>query len=146
MVERLNFPPESLVLLGILRVLVAAFDRLARPVKHFLTVVDERNDLGIGFVSACENIDISGAMGCLFVTIIGCIAKFEWSLIIERIQTRMRWRRLEGLPLGRAPLAIEREALGLGPVDKYSDHCYVCQNLGDCELAGPPGSSRDVHG
>jgi DNA invertase Pin-like site-specific DNA recombinase len=92
-------------------VLVAAFDRVARSVKHFLTVVDELNDLGIEFISARENIDTSGAMGRMFVTIIGCIAELERSLIIERIKAGMRRRRLEGLPMGRAPLAIDREAL-----------------------------------
>jgi len=92
-------------------VLVAAFDRVARSVKHFLTVVDELNDLGIEFVSARENIDTSGAMGRMFVTIIGCIAELERSLIVERIKAGMRRRRLEGLPMGRAPLAIDRGAL-----------------------------------
>jgi DNA invertase Pin-like site-specific DNA recombinase len=92
-------------------VLVAAFDRVARSVKHFLTLVDELSDLGIEFVSARENIDTSGAMGRMFVTIIGCIAELERSLIIERIKAGMRRRRLEGLPMGRAPLAIDREAL-----------------------------------
>ncbi len=92
-------------------VLVAAFDRVARSVKHFLMVVDELNDLGVEFVSARENIDTSGAMGRMFVTIIGCIAELERSLIVERIKAGMRRRRLEGLPMGRAPLAIDREAL-----------------------------------
>ncbi len=92
-------------------VLVAAFDRVARSVKHFLSVVDELNDLGIEFVSARENIDTSGAMGRMFVTIIGCIAELERSLIIERIKAGMRRRRLEGLPLGRARLGINRDAL-----------------------------------
>ena len=92
-------------------VLVAAFDRVARSVKHFLTVVDELNDLGIEFVSARENIDTSGARGRMFVTIIGCIAELEQSLIVERIKAGMRRRRLEGLPMGRAPLAIDRQAL-----------------------------------
>ena len=92
-------------------VLVAAFDRVARSVKHFLTVVDELNDLGIEFVSARENIDTSGAMGRMFVTILGCIAELERSLIIERIKVGMRRRRLEGLPMGRAPLAIDRQSL-----------------------------------
>ena len=92
-------------------ILVAAFDRVARSVKHFLTVVDELNDLGIEFISARENIDTSGAMGRMFVTIIGYIAELERSLIIERIKAGMRRRRLEGLPMGRAPLAIDRQSL-----------------------------------
>ena len=92
-------------------VLVAAFDQVARSVKHFLTVVDGLNDLGIEFVSARESIDTSGPMGRMFVTIIGCIAELERSLIVERIKAGMRRRKLEGLPMGRAPLAIDREAL-----------------------------------
>jgi len=92
-------------------ILVAAFDRVARSVKHFLTVVDELNDLGIEFISSRENIDTSGAMGRMFVTILGCIAELERSLIIERIKAGMHRRRLEGLPMGRAPLDIDHSAL-----------------------------------
>ena len=92
-------------------VLVAAFDRVARSVKHFLTVVDELNDLGIEFVSARENIDTSGPMGRMFVTIIGCIAELERSLIVERIKAGMRRRKLEGYSLGRVPLSVDRPAL-----------------------------------
>jgi DNA invertase Pin-like site-specific DNA recombinase len=92
-------------------VLVAAFDRVARSVKHFLTVVDELNDLGIEFVSARENIDTSGAMGRMFVTIIGCIAELERSLIVERIKAGMRRRRLEGYRLGRVPLHVDHQSL-----------------------------------
>src|ERR1039457_2942379 len=92
-------------------VLVAAFDRVARSVKHFLTVMDELNDLGIEFISARENIDTSGAMGRMFVTILGCIAELERSLIIERIKAGIHRRRLEGLPMGRAPLDIDHSAL-----------------------------------
>jgi DNA invertase Pin-like site-specific DNA recombinase len=92
-------------------VLVAAFNRVARSVKHFLTVMDELNDLGIEFISARENIDTSGAMGRMFVTILGCIAELERSLIIERIKAGMHRRRLEGLPMGRAPLAIDHQSL-----------------------------------
>ena len=92
-------------------VLVAGFDRVARSVKHFLTVLDELSDLGVEFISCRENIDTSGPMGRMFVTIIGCIAELERSLIVERIKAGMRRRRLEGLPMGRAPLAVERQAL-----------------------------------
>jgi DNA invertase Pin-like site-specific DNA recombinase len=75
-------------------VLVSAFDRVARSVKHFLTVVDELNDLGIEFVSARENIDTTGSMGRMFITLISSIAELERSLIIERINAGMRRRKL----------------------------------------------------
>ena len=92
-------------------VLVAAFDRVARSVKHFLTVVDELNDLGIEFVSARENIDTTGSMGRMFITFISSIAELERSLIIERIKAGMRRRKLEGYRLGRAPLSVDHQAL-----------------------------------
>jgi DNA invertase Pin-like site-specific DNA recombinase len=92
-------------------VLVAAFDRVARSVKHFLTVVDELSDLGIEFVSARENIDTSGAMGRMFIVMVSSIAELERSLIVERIKAGMRRRRLEGFRLGRAPLHVDRDAI-----------------------------------
>lgn len=92
-------------------VLVAAFDRIARSTRNFLEIVDELNSLNIEFISAREAIDTSGPMGRMFVTIIGSIAELERSLIVERIKAGMRRARLEGQRLGRAPLAIDREAL-----------------------------------
>ena len=92
-------------------VLVAAFDRVARSVKHFLAVVDELSDLGIEFVSARENIDTSGAMGRMFIVMVSSIAELERSLIVERIKAGMRRRRLEGYRLGRAPLDVDRDAI-----------------------------------
>jgi DNA invertase Pin-like site-specific DNA recombinase len=92
-------------------VLVAAFDRIARSTRNFLEIVDELNGLNIEFISAREAIDTSGPMGRMFVTIIGSIAELERSLIVERIKAGMRRARLEGQRLGRAPLAIDREAL-----------------------------------
>lgn len=92
-------------------VAVAAFDRMARSVRHFLAVMDELNDLGIEFISRRENIDTSGAMGRLFVTLIGCIAELEADLIKERIRAGMRRRKLEGFALGRQPLQVDHAAL-----------------------------------
>jgi DNA invertase Pin-like site-specific DNA recombinase len=44
-------------------VVVWAFDRLARSVKHFLEVLDELNHLHIEFISFRENVDTSGPLG-----------------------------------------------------------------------------------
>ncbi len=92
-------------------VLVTAFDRVARSTKHFLQVIDEFDSLGIEFVSRRENVDTSGPMGRLFLTLIGSIAELESGLIRERIRAGMRRRRLEGYRLGRQPLDVDREAI-----------------------------------
>ena len=92
-------------------VIVAAFDRMARSTKHFLQVVDELDGLDIEFVSRRENIDTTGAMGRMFLTLIGSIAELESDLIRERIKAGMRRRKLEGFKLGRQPLDVNHAAL-----------------------------------
>jgi DNA invertase Pin-like site-specific DNA recombinase len=92
-------------------VLVAAFDRVARSVKHFLLVMDEFDSLGVVFISRRENVDTSGPMGRLFLTLIGSIAELESDLIRERVLAGMRRARLDGVRIGRAPMNIDRPAI-----------------------------------
>lgn len=91
--------------------IVAAFDRLARSTKHFLSVVDELDSLDIEFISRRENIATDGAMGRLFITLISSIAELEADLIKERVRAGIRRRKLEGLPVGRQPLDVDRESI-----------------------------------
>jgi len=90
-------------------VLVAAFDRVARSVRHFLQVIDELESLGVVFISRREQVDTSGMMGRLFLTLIGSIAELESELIRERVRAGMRRARLEGRQIGRARLDVNRE-------------------------------------
>jgi DNA invertase Pin-like site-specific DNA recombinase len=92
-------------------VLVAAFDRIARNVRHFLEVLDELNSLQIEFVSKRENIDTGGPLGRAMVVIVGAISELERSLIVERVRAGMRRAKLEGRRIGRAPLDIDRAAI-----------------------------------
>jgi DNA invertase Pin-like site-specific DNA recombinase len=91
--------------------LVAAFDRIARSTKEFLQIVDELHELGIEFISAREAIDTTGAMGRMFITMIGSIAELERSILRERIKAGMRRAKMEGQRLGRAPLNVDRAAI-----------------------------------
>jgi DNA invertase Pin-like site-specific DNA recombinase len=88
---------------------VAAFDRIARNVRHFLDVLDELNHLGIEFVSKRENVDTSGPLGRAMLTIVGAISELERSLIVERVKAGMRRAKAEGRKIGRAPLNINRQ-------------------------------------
>jgi DNA invertase Pin-like site-specific DNA recombinase len=89
-------------------VLVWAFDRMARSVRHFLEVLDELNHLSIEFVSFRENIDTGGPLGRAMVVIVSAIAELERNLIVERVRAGMRRARLEGRHIGRRPLEIDR--------------------------------------
>ena len=92
-------------------VLVWASDRIARSTRHFLEVLDELNHLGIEFASFRENIDTGGPLGRAIVVIIGAIAELERNLIVERVRAGMRRARLEGRPIGRPALALDRDAI-----------------------------------
>ena len=92
-------------------VLVAAFDRVARNVRHFLEVLDELNHLDIEFISVRECIDTTGPLGRAIVVIVGAIAEVEKSLIVERVKAGMRRAKLEGRRIGRAPLSVDRAAI-----------------------------------
>jgi DNA invertase Pin-like site-specific DNA recombinase len=92
-------------------VLVAAFDRIARSTRNFLQVIDELDSMGIEFISRRENVDTSGPMGRLFVTIISAIAELERSLVVDRVKSGMRRARLEGRQIGRSRLDVNREQI-----------------------------------
>jgi DNA invertase Pin-like site-specific DNA recombinase len=62
-------------------VLVWAFDRMARSVKHFLEVLDELNHLNIALISFRENIDTSGPLGRAMIVILAAISELERSLM-----------------------------------------------------------------
>jgi DNA invertase Pin-like site-specific DNA recombinase len=92
-------------------VIVWAFDRLARSVRHFLEVLDELNHIKIEFVSFRENIDTAGPLGRAMVVIVSAIAELERNLIIERVRAGMRRAKLEGRHIGRRPLDVDRGAV-----------------------------------
>ena len=92
-------------------VMVWAFDRMARSVRHFLEVLDELNHLGIEFVSFRESVDTSGPLGRAMVVIVGAIAELERNLIVERVKAGMRRAKLDGRQIGRSRLDMNREQI-----------------------------------
>ncbi len=92
-------------------VMTWACDRIARSTRHFLEVLDELSRLNVEFVSFRESIDTAGPLGRAIVVIIGVVAELERNLIIERVRAGMRRARLEGRPIGRQPLDLDRAAI-----------------------------------
>jgi DNA invertase Pin-like site-specific DNA recombinase len=92
-------------------VFVAAFDRMARNVRHFLAVVDELSQLGIEFISRRENIDTTGPLGRAVILLVSSLSEIERDLLKDRVRLGMRRARLEGRQIGRAPLNIDRAGL-----------------------------------
>jgi DNA invertase Pin-like site-specific DNA recombinase len=130
--------------------LVAAFDRVARNVRHFLEVLDELNHLGVEFISLRENIDTSGPLGRAIVVIVGAIAGLEASLISERVRAGMRRAKLEGRRIGRTPLGIDRTQVvadrrsGMSLTQVAKRHGISRASV--CRLMKEPGSTAHHSG
>ena len=128
--------------------LVAAFDRIARNVRHFLEVLDELNHLNVQFISMRENIDTGGPLGRAMLTIIGAISELERSLIVERVKAGMRRAKLEGRRIGRAPMNINREEVvsdrrsGMSLTEVAKKHRISRASV--CRLVREAGSSTRV--
>jgi DNA invertase Pin-like site-specific DNA recombinase len=85
-------------------VIVWKFDRFARSLKQLLNALELFRELGIGFVSCTEAIDTSLPHGEMLFQIIGAIAQWERSLIVERVKAGLQHARQQGKRLGRPSL------------------------------------------
>jgi DNA invertase Pin-like site-specific DNA recombinase len=87
-------------------VVVWKFDRFARSLKQLLNALELFRKLGIAFVSCTEAIDTSLPHGEMLFQIIGAIAQWERSLIVERVRAGLQHARSQGKRLGRPPLRV----------------------------------------
>lgn len=90
-------------------VVVAAFDRFSRSVRHLVETLELFRHLGVEFVSLREQIDTGSPLGQAVFTIIAAIAQLERSLIAERVRAGLRRARADGKRLGRPPLALDAD-------------------------------------
>lgn len=82
------------------------FSRLARSVKDLLEVVEHLNSKGVALVSNKESIDTSTPTGKLMLTMIGAIAEFERSNLLERQREGIAIAKREGAYKGRKAVII----------------------------------------
>ena len=87
-------------------VVVWRLDRLGRSLKHLVTLLDELQALGVGFVSLGEGIDLQTPSGRLQLHILAALAEFERARIVERVQAGLQRAKRQGRTLGRTRRAI----------------------------------------
>jgi DNA invertase Pin-like site-specific DNA recombinase len=84
-------------------VLVWKLDRFGRSLRPLVNALAELEALGVVFVSLRDNLELSTPSGRLMFQIIGAMAEFERSLIVERVKAGMRNARAKGKRIGRPP-------------------------------------------
>lgn len=77
------------------------FSRLARSTKDLLDIVEQMTAKGIHLVSNKESIDTSTPQGKLMLTMIGAIAEFERTNLLERQREGIAIAKRKGVYKGR---------------------------------------------
>ena len=110
--------------------------RLARSTKDLLEIVEILDSKKISLVSNKENIDSSTPTGKLMLTMIGAIAEFERTNLLERQKEGIAIAKKNGKYKGRKPIEIEDERFK----NLYSD--YMKREITKVELAKELNISR----
>ncbi|OGR91349.1 MAG: hypothetical protein A2992_05065 [Elusimicrobia bacterium RIFCSPLOWO2_01_FULL_59_12] len=87
--------------------LVWRFDRFARSLAHLVNSLEELRRLGVDFVSYQESVDTSTPQGRMVFGVMGSLAEFERSLIVERVRSGLRRAVARGKRLGRPRVAVD---------------------------------------
>lgn len=83
------------------------FSRLARSTKDLLDIVEQLTEKGVHLVSNKENIDSSTPTGKLMLTMIGAIAEFERTNLLERQREGIAVAKKKGVYKGRKAVSID---------------------------------------
>lgn len=84
---------------------VTKLDRLARSMRDLLDIVDRVKAKGAALRILNMNLDTSTATGELMLNVLGAVAAFERSMMIERQREGIAKAKAEGKFKGRAPTA-----------------------------------------
>jgi DNA invertase Pin-like site-specific DNA recombinase len=85
-------------------------DRLGRSLAHLIDLIQKLGLRECGFQSISEGMDTSTSAGRLLFHIIGSLAEFERTLIVERTKAGLVAARNRGQALGRKP-ALSQEQI-----------------------------------
>ena len=112
---------------------VTKLDRLARSMRNLLDIVAQIEAKGASLRILAMNLDTSTATGKLMLNVLGSVAEFERSMMLERQKDGITKAKGEGKYKGRAPTAMA----------KADDvHALVLEGLGTMAIAERLGVSR----
>jgi DNA invertase Pin-like site-specific DNA recombinase len=86
-------------------VLVWRLDRWGRSVADLVLTLQELNQLGVGFVSLTEALDLTTPTGRAMAGLLAVFAEFEREILRERVRAGIAHARRHGKPHGRPPAA-----------------------------------------
>jgi DNA invertase Pin-like site-specific DNA recombinase len=90
-------------------VLVWRLDRWGRSLADLVVTLKELSELGVGFVSLTEALDLATPAGRAMAGLLSVFAEFEHEILRERIRAGIAEARLKGKHLGR-PVTVGKQA------------------------------------
>ena len=90
-------------------VLVWRLDRWDRSLADLVVTLKELADLGVGFVSLTEALDLTTPTGRAMAGLLSVFSEFEHEILRERIRAGIAEARLKGKHLGR-PMTVGKQA------------------------------------
>jgi len=91
-------------------VLVWRLDRWGRSVADLVSTLQELQQLGVGFVSLTEALDLTTPTGRAMAGLLAVFAEFERDILRERIRAGLAHARRQGKQLGRPPSVVHNAA------------------------------------
>ncbi len=101
-------------------VVIYKLDRIGRSVKDLIEISEHLKGKGVGFVSITDSIDTTTPQGRLFFHLLGAIAEYERSLILERTELGKQLARQKGVKFGRKKITETKE-IDMGIIIKKID-------------------------
>jgi DNA invertase Pin-like site-specific DNA recombinase len=98
-------------------VLVWRLDRWGRSLVDLLVTMKELAQLGVGFVSLIEALDLTTPTGRAMAGLLSVFAEFEHEILRERIRAGIAEARLQGRHLGR-PVTVGKKAAQIRKLDR----------------------------
>ena len=90
-------------------IVVWRLDRWGRSLADLVVTLKELTELGVGFVSLTEALDLTTPSGRAMAGMLAVFAEFEREIIRERVKAGIAQARAEGRPIGRPLTAAKKE-------------------------------------
>ncbi|MCP3966535.1 MAG: recombinase family protein [Lentisphaerae bacterium] len=89
-------------------IIVWKLDRWGRSVSDLISSLNEFKEIGIGFVSITEALDLTTSAGRAMAGLLAIFAEFERDLLRERVCAGLEQAKKKGVRLGRPPVAMAK--------------------------------------
>jgi len=110
-------------------VVVWRLDRWGRSVADLMATLRELTDLGVGFVSLTEALDLTTPTGRAMAGLLAVFAEFEREILRERVRAGIAQARKEGRPHGRPPTASLKSVEVLRLEAERVSHSEIARRL-----------------